>query len=558
MKNLFLVTFILLMSCDPKGKKGHSLKDIEPSVSFQSSDTVLQKIFDKAEELALKNIVDYGNRKVMIEGAGYKSVWLETQPMAGYMYAKRNLTIARNNIEIFIDNQREDGRFPGVIYNRDGKIEPNYAQFQGLYLAKPAFELYFLLNKDKDYLLKVYHALEKFDTYLWKTRDSDNNGCLETWCMYDNGEDHSVRFNEFPNAWSFDYPPTKEIAMHLSPEELKIHCKEDHYDSTMEMIVPIESMDVMSYSYSCRDVLALISKELQNGREPYWREQAGQVHDKLKRYLWDDEKNACFDKDKNNETMPVLLHNNLRCMYFQSFDQNMADQFIKHHLLNPEEFWTPMPLPSIAANDPMFRNIEGNNWSGQPQGLTYQRSIQALENYGHYAELTMLGEKFLHAIGDSLKFIQQFDPFTATVNNSKDGYGPSILSALEFISRFYGIHIAQDKISWSMLNKENDVDYTQQWNGNTYRLHTHNDVVTCFINNAELFSFSKGARIVTDLNGNVIELIGLAPDLQTIELQSDQITQTVHLAPNEVYKEDNGELVKDKVIEFAVLKHELR
>ena len=69
--------------------------------------------------------------------------------MAGYMYAKRNLVIARNNIEIFLDYQRSDGWFPGVIYNRNGKIEPNYCHFQGLPLPVPAYELYILINEDK-------------------------------------------------------------------------------------------------------------------------------------------------------------------------------------------------------------------------------------------------------------------------------------------------------------------------------------------------------------------------------------------------------------------------
>ena len=70
----------------------------------------------------------------------------------------------------------------------------------------------------------------------------------------------------------------------------------------------------------------------------------------------------------------VLTHNNLRCMYYGSFDQDMADRFIRCHLLNPDEFWTRVPLPSIAANDPCFTNINFNNWGGQPQGLdVYKR-----------------------------------------------------------------------------------------------------------------------------------------------------------------------------------------
>ena len=38
-----------------------------------------------------------------------------------------------------------------------------------------------------------------------------------------------------------------------------------------------------------------------------------------------------------------------------------------------------MPLPSVAANDPLYEGVVGNNWSGHPQGLTYQRSIIALK-----------------------------------------------------------------------------------------------------------------------------------------------------------------------------------
>jgi len=318
------------------------------------------------------------------------------------------------------------------------------------------------------------------------------------------------------------------------------------------MTVPIESMDVMSYSYSCRDVLALISAELKNGQEEIWRSKANEVKAKLKSYLWDEEKMACFDRDKNNEVMPILLHNNLRCMYFDSFDQEMADQFIKYHLLNPKEFWTPMPLPSIAANDPKFENVDGNNWSGQPQGLTYQRSIQALENYGHYAELTMIGRKFLDVIGDSIKFTQQFDPFKAVINNSKDGYGPSILSALEFISRFYGIHITQNQIYWSCLNDKDDFDYQQKWNGNMYRLQTNNGIAKCLINDKEVFSFSKGARIVTDLNGTLIEAVGIETKASTIQFKSRQVSMSVTIEPNGVYRQNQiGEFVKYKSIGFS-------
>jgi len=505
-----------------------------PSVALTTNDTVVRKIFDRAEELAIKNIITVDGRKVMTEGAQYHHLWLETQPMGGYMYAPRDPEIARNNIEIFIDYQRNDGRFPGVIYNRNGNAEPNYVQFQGFCFARPAFELYFLTGSDTAYLKRLYTALEKIDAYLWRNRDSDGNGCLETWCIYDTGEDHAERFNGFPNGWSFDFPPSPDAAASLTPAELRLHCKQEEYDSTRRMIVPIESMDIMSYSYSCREVLAEISAELGNGMENFWLGKAGEVRERVRKYLWDEEKSACFDRDRNNIVMPALLHNNLRCMYFGSFDQEMADRFVREHLMNPEEFMTPMPLPSVAANDPFFRNISGNNWSGQPQGLTFQRSIRALENYCHYAELTVIGKRFLEVIGNNMIFTQQYDPFTAEPSGIEDGYGPALLAALEFISRLYGIHITGQEVFWSCLDNAYDYEYMQMWNGNSYRMRTNKKgEAMCFVNGKRIFTFTRGVRVITDTAGNVTSVAGIESHRKIITIRTNK-KQRMAISPNKL------------------------
>ena len=527
---------------------------IETSIEFSTSDSILNELYSHAENKASWNLTAFGDYEVLVEGAQYKNVWLETQPMGGYMYAKRNLTVAYNNIMIFLDHQRADGRLPGMIAYKNGKIEPKYGWFQGFCLPMPAFELYYLLGKDKNYLERLYHSLELFDKYLWKTRDNDHNGCLESWCIWDTGEDESVRFNGFPNAWPFDYPPSKERIAAMSEKQLIEQCEEEYFDSQIPLSVPMESMDIMSYSYTCRDILSLISMELNNGKEKEWREKANQVKNKIRDYLWDEDKKACFDKDANNNTMPILLHNNLRCMYFGSFDQAMADEFIEHHLLDPEEFWTPMPLPSIAANDPYFRDIPGNNWSGQPQGLTFQRSIRALENYGHFAELTMLGKTFLEVVSDSMKFTQQFYPFQKTINNTQDGYGPTILSTLEFISRFYGTHISQDKIYWSSIDNQYDYDYKQRWNGLELWIQTKKDGrVTCYINEEEIASFSSGVRLITNIDRQLIEIVGITNMKKEIKVEVNGISYDLTVHPNTSYRlNENGEFVQDKSVPFIL------
>ena len=117
-------------------------------------------------------------------------------------------------------------------------------------------------------------------------------------------------------------------------------------------------------------------------------------------------------------------------MYWGSITQEMADRFVKEHLLNPNEFWTKLPLPSVAVNDPLFRNVTTNNWSGQVEALTYQRAIRALEKYGYDELLPVLGRKLFEAIGEKCVFVQQYDPFTSVpsavaLEGEQDAYGPA-------------------------------------------------------------------------------------------------------------------------------------
>ena len=326
----------------------------------------------------------------------------------------------------------------------------------------PALELYYLLNKDTAYLNLLYNSFQAYDTYLWKYRDSDGDSCLEAWSQTDRGEDFLMRYDYAPFVWPFEYPPvagkipddTNFIKKYWPPSHSKDYTHEKNP-------MPVESIDVMGYSFTCRDVLAKISAITKNGNEKYWRSKADEVSNKMNGYLWVTEKNAYFYRDKFNQIVPSLTHNNLRAMYFGTMTQGMADGFIKHHLLNPAEFWTKMALTSIAANDPYFRNISFNNWSGQPEGLTYQRAINALENYGHVAEVTLIGKKLLNAIGKSKKFTQQFDPFTAEQNGA-DGYGPTILSVLEYYSRMYGVYPKNDTIHFNGLPATKEYAYTQK------------------------------------------------------------------------------------------------
>lgn len=461
---------------------------IETSVAFKTSDRALQRIYDRAEEIERGNIAVMDGRRVLIEGSVYRNIWIETQPMGGEMYAKRDLDAAFNNNDLFLRYQRADGRLPGVLRRKEWGTEAAFSHLQGLCFPWHALNLYYWMrDENRAWLEKLYDAFSRYDDWLWRTRDTDGDGCLELFTLFDTGEDNSSRF---PGAeglyWGNDEPPLGHG------------------------LLPYESMDLMGYSCDTRTMLADVSALLGSGKEQFWRGQAEAVRRRVREYLWREEKGACYDRDCRDRFLETLIHNNLRAMYHGLLYPDMAARFVREHLLNPAEFWTPMPLPSIAANDPLFRNVSGNNWSGAAEGLSYQRAIRALENYGFYGVLTALGKKLFTAVERSGIFSQQYDPFTMEPTGDGDEYGPTALSVLEYTARLYGVTPIRNHLVWSALG-DADTDYCQRWGEDNYRIICRNGEAEALINGRRAFTLPAGYRAETTLTGEVLRMDPILP-----------------------------------------------
>lgn len=466
-------------------------------VQFSIDDSSLQRLYDIACQKCKNNLQMFGPHQVLVEGGGYEKIWLETQPMGGEMYAKRNMTAAMNNQLLFICHQREDGRLAGSIQALpNGQVEPQFNKFQGFCFPWPALNMYYWAGENRAYLDELAVALEKFDGYLWRTRDTDGDGCLESFCVYDTGEDNALRYGDAPNYCETDTPPAGSA------------------------VVPMASMDVTSFSYAARDTLADISRIRGDGRETYWRSQAKAVAAALHARLWDEARGACFDRDNQGHTMPILTHNSLRCMYWGSFSQGMADRFVRRHLTNPEEFWTALPLPSVAVNDPAFRNAPENNWSGQCEGLTYQRAILALERYGYEPLVTALGHKLMDAvIRGRYVFTQQFDPFTGAPSRVssitkqpmtpgsndpfQDSYGPTLLAVLEYMAHIWGVTMQMGEI-WFSLGSGHTYAYQQQWGDRCYAIESDGRTARVLVDGTVKHTSPCGVRLITDKEGRLL------------------------------------------------------
>jgi hypothetical protein len=445
--------------------------------SFKTEDVFLQKLYDEAENRILGNIRDFGGRKVLVEGAGYEKIWLETQPMGGEMFFKRdNSGAALDNILFFMETQRSDGRLPGSITLKDGVPIPEFNKMQGFFFAEPALNMYYLLGEDKEFLNYLGSVLERFDRWLWSERDSDGDGCLESFCVYDTGEDGAVRYKDAPNYWTEREAPASFYA------------------------VPMASVDVMSWSFSARDVISKIRKiQGKEEKSEEWLKKAEEIRKNTENYLWDKDRAAFFDRYKDHTMQRILTHATLKAMYWGNVSKENADRFVKDHLLNEKEFWTEMPIPAVSVNDPDFRNIKENNWSGQCESLIYQRAIRAFENYGLERLIPIVGKKLFAAVGPGLNFVQQFDPFTGepSVNSTSGGqptYGPAILSVLEYIERMYGVHREGNRLFFG-LTEGPEYEYVQVLNDIEYKICHKGKGFTGFVDGKPIFDRIGCGRI---------------------------------------------------------------
>lgn len=507
----------------------------ESGVEFRTNDTELQAVFDDCERLCLQNRKEFGDYNVLIEGAKYNGVWLETQPIGGEMYAKRDISVALANILIFLRYQRRDGKFPGMISHRDSwqGVAAHYDWMQGCFLPSPALKLYYLIGEDRDYLQLLYDALSDFDSYLWSCRDSNGDGCLENWCIWDVGEDNSTVYMlnglKMPEhgAWGKSTPPTDYMNM------------------------PYESPQYMGYSYALRTTLAKISEILGNGESQRWLDLALKVQSTAREKLWDEERHAFFMKDRDGNVINALTQENIKCLYCGLFTQDMADEFIKEHLLNENEFWTPYPFPAIAANDPFFHvnaqhsncadklealgtaahDIDDNSWAGPINGLVWQRSIDALMNYGYHVQTVKVGEKILSLLKKHRRYVQNYNPFTGEPSKGADGYGPTMLAALEYISLTSGINISYSKVLWSATEGAEKFEYIQKMYGKVYKLTFDGTLMRAFIDENEIFNSTCGVRIETDKDGAPIRAIGISEEPTEFSFNTGA---SIKINPNEV------------------------
>ena len=173
------------------------------------------------------------------------------------------------------------------------------------------------------------------------------------------------------------------------------------------------------YVMDC-DALADISSILGKTQEAKELKDRGAYYRKNLAQLWDEK--AGIYKNKRTDTGELsarLSPTNFYPMLAKAPTQAQAERMVKEHLLNPEEFNTEWMMPSIAKNDPAFKDQE--YWRGRIWGPMNFLVYLGLKNYDLPEARKVLAEKSNRLMMENVKLngyiYENYNAITGNVND---------------------------------------------------------------------------------------------------------------------------------------------
>ncbi|MDT8389898.1 MAG: alpha-L-rhamnosidase [Lentisphaeria bacterium] len=358
-----------------------------------------------------KTVTGY-DQPVLFEGGCYQGVWLECAPLESLVYGKHVPAVAKSSHEIFFHHQREDGYLPCWVSNT--KIGRHSIQMV-VPIAATALETADLIG-DEAFLARAYDACARWDGWLVQNRNTRGTGLCELFCQYDSGHDGSPRHAGLP--WEC---PDDDAAK--CPDAGKL---------------PYLAPDLSASVYGGRMALANMAECLGKSDEAaMWQEKAETIRQLIITYCYDPDDECFYDVDADGNFVRVRGDVLTRVFSEHVVDQALFDRIYERHIKNTEAFWTPYPLPSIAADDPAFvKPIPINSWGGASQALTALRTPRWFDHYSKSADHQHLMTQWVKAIMACPHFMQQIDPWTGVFTESKTkDYSPAMCVFIDFVDR---------------------------------------------------------------------------------------------------------------------------
>ncbi|MBA3757449.1 trehalase-like protein [Candidatus Saccharibacteria bacterium] len=283
-------------------------------------------------------------------------------------------------------------------------------------LAAQALERIYYHTKDKKLLEEMVPKLKKYYDWLGHNRDLDGDGLLSIVTMFETGMDwkptmdslvgHSGKssrslfwrgvFVDFRNfSRGYDIKKIHKANKFLLKEVAFNTIYAQNLAALSELCTQIGDKQASKYKRLSDKVSAsIMSKMYDSGAVAFWDIKAG-----------------------SNEPIKVLTPTIFFPMVLPIVTKQMAQELIKRHLNNKQEFDTNYPIPSVAINEASFNQFESEFlWRG-PTWVLYNWFVyQCLFCKGFKKEAKVLSDS-IRALINKSGLREYYNPLTG------EGYG---------------------------------------------------------------------------------------------------------------------------------------
>lgn len=437
-----------------------------------------------------------GGPPVLNEGGIYHGTWIEsTGTINAEVLSRFAPEVTRATHLLFAAHQREDGMLPYKVTDEG----PGFSQIQIVTpLARSVWNHYLLGGRDRDYLATMYAAMERFDQWLVRWRDTRGTGAVEAFCVFDTGHDLSPRF------W---FAPERCLGGDAT------RCDPD------SPMMPYIAPDLTANVACQRGYLALIAAEL--GMDPApWRQKQRISLAALWEQCFDDRDGTFYDRDSTGAVVRIQSDVLLRVLACEVGDDEFFAGALERYLMNTGKFLSHYGFTSLALDDPRFdHDHTRNSWGGPVNFLSLLRAPHAFEAHERTVELAVTAMPALSAVAVADRFPQCLDPWSGTPGYT-EMYSPSILWFLDALERWCGILPRPDGELWFTGLPPTRLDhgaaacavaYARTVDEAVFELAADDERVVVLRDGVEHLSFPRGWRVVTDRAGEPTAVVGLLP-----------------------------------------------
>ncbi len=321
-------------------------------------------------------------------GPIWRGTWLWDNAFHSKVWSLCNVEFARYVLESHMKFQVHN---PGDEYNH-GRVPHSITSPGGVngwtqppLMAWAFWELY-KKNGDVDMLSKYFGHLLNYHFWLNFNRDLNKDGLYSWMHGFESGLDNAPRYDEV-SSMECDAPDFSAC--------VSVQLRSLAYMATiLGEDTTLESLEARK-----RELDDWINKDLWDPKRAFYFDRA-------------------FDGDRKGEFIGPKAISGWYPLFAGIVPKDRLPAYLDH-LTNPGEFWTPMPVPSVAKDEPSFSK-DMNMWRGPVWINTNYMIVKGLKGYGFRELPGELAYLTVSTVFDVFKDKEMFYEYYGCLDNNKD------------------------------------------------------------------------------------------------------------------------------------------